>query len=250
MGLKIADLLRWRSNVQLRDANGNYINANGDIVDNKEDAVTIYLRVIGDDDLDESYRLARIASADKRHALEQKDSIDWKEASQPIMEADEEACKVLIRNAKNNNLEAEARANVPRPDLPELEEFAVDPDAASLEEQEKYQAAIDKTDEEYEKAVQEYIDVRKKVVDAELEGLSLDDLRTKALEEVSTILALGEFYAELFDQKAFRGSYLDKTYKERAFDNMNEFKNTDGGIKQQIIDAYLDLEQNGANAKK
>jgi len=249
MGLKIADLLKWRDSVTLKNDDGEEINEQGLPLQQGEEPITVYLRIIGDDDLAVSYRMARVASQRKRESLTKQDSLDWEEASKPIVEANREQLIALINQARTSNLEPEARSGVTRPELPEIEEFAVDPDAASLAEQEAYQSAVEKVDEDYEKAVREYIEVREAVIKDELSNLSDDELKALALDEIGTILAMGEFYAELFDQKAARGSYLDKTYKIRAFDNVEDFKSATSGIKQQIIEAYLALEQRADGLK-
>jgi len=248
MGLKIADLLKWRDVVTLKNEQGEEIDETGQPTEEGK-GVKVYLRVIGDFDLSESYRLARLASAEKRRNLEDKTSTDWQEATRPIKEATAEQATVLIKQARSSNLEAEARANVPRPDLPDIEEFAVDPDAASLAEQEKLEAAIEKIDEDYEKAVSDYIETRTTIIEAELATHSLEELRDLAMDEIGTVLALGEFYAELFDQKTARACYLDKTCKEKAFDTVDEFKSTASIIKGQLIDAYIKLEQGSSDVK-
>ncbi len=255
MGLKIADLLKWRDVVTLVNEDGKEIGEDGQPLEVDEEGNTkgeplkVYLRIIGDDDLSASYRLARIASAAKRRSLEDKSSVDWEEASRPIMEAKAEECKVLIKQARTSNLEAEARAGVPRPDLPELEEFAADPDAATLAEQEQFEDAIEKVNEDYEKAVSDYMETRIKIIEDELSNYDLKKLRETALDEIGTILALGEFYAELFDQKTSRACYLDKTYKERAFDSVEEFKSASTVIKDQLINAYVALESRAGDVK-
>jgi len=249
MGLKIADLLKWRDSIVLKNDDGLEINEEGNPLKEGEEPLRVYLRIIGDDDLAISYRMARMASARKRESLTKQDTLDWEEASKPIMDATKEQLVALVNQARTSNLEAEARSGVTRPELPEIEEFAVDPDAASLAEQEAYQAAIEKTDEDYEQAVKEYIQVREDVIKDELKQLEVEELRALALDEIGTVLAAGEFYAELFDQKAARGSYLDKTYKVKAFDSVEDFKSSSTTIKQQIIDAYLALEQRADGLK-
>lgn len=249
MGLKIADLLRWRDSVVLKNEEGQELNAEGQPLEEGQEPLTVYLRVIGDDDLGASYRIARIASQEKRRRLEDKESLDWKEATQPIEEATKEQLTALVLQARTSNLAAEARSSVKRPDLPELDEFAVDPDAASLAEQEKYQAAVDKTESDYEAAIEEYIKVRTDVAENELKGKTIKELKEYALNEVGTLLAMGEFYAELYDQKTARACYMDKTYKEKAFDSVEDFKSSAPVIKQQLIDAYAALETRADGAK-
>jgi hypothetical protein len=237
MGLKIADLLKYRTSIVLTKQNGE------SILDDKGIPIVVYLRIIGDDDLVASHRMARFASSAKRRALQDKDSLDWKEATQPIIEGSAEELRVYIKQAKTSNLTAEARSSVPRPDLPELEEFAADPDAASLFEKEQFEEAVDKVEADYQKALEEYIDIRTRVINEDLAAIEdIEKLREIALDNVSVLLCIGEYYAELYDQQTYRACYLDNTYRERAFDSVEEFKSADSFIKNQLIDKYLALE--------
>lgn len=235
MGLKIADLLKYRGEITLTDKAGNEI-----LYEDKP--VVVYLRLIGDQDLEESYKVARAASADYRAKLRDSNSLEYKERVLPVLEADEKQCIDIIKASRTSNIEAEARANTERPELPELAEFAQDADAPTLEEQEKYDAEIARIEKEYEDAVANYKQVREAVVEDELKDTLIDDLRTLAAIEIVAILTLPVFFNELMDQKLYRASYLDKTYRERAFDTVEEFKNADAVIKDQLITKYLELE--------
>jgi hypothetical protein len=244
MGLKIADLLKWRTTVILLDQEDK------PILDDDKNPINVYLRVIGDDDLEASHRAARLHSATIRKQLQDKTSDLYKDRVEPIMEASREDCESIVSQYRASNLESEARANVTRPDAVTLEEIAIDPDAATLEEQEKLDAAQAKQDEEYEAALKEYVDVRKAIIDAEIKEMSLDDLRTVAKEEIGGVIALSEFFNELMEQKLFRGAYTDKTYKHKAFDSIEEIKKTAPVIRQQLFDAYLELEFDPDKVKK
>ena len=68
---KLADLLRWKKEVTLRDKNGKKLE-------------TVYLRVIGDNDMQEIYRSARITSADRRKNLRDPESEDYRDNVEPI----------------------------------------------------------------------------------------------------------------------------------------------------------------------
>ena len=51
MGLKIADLLKWRDSIVLKNDEGLEINEEGNPLKEGEEPLKVYLRIIGDDDL-------------------------------------------------------------------------------------------------------------------------------------------------------------------------------------------------------
>lgn len=244
MGLKIADLLKWRTTVILLDQDGN------PILDDSNNPITVYLRIIGDNDLEEAHRAARIQSAQIRKALGDESTDAYKDRILPIMEASRQDCIDIIMQYRTSNLEAEARANTVRPELVTIEEIALDPDAPSLEEQEKLDSEQEKVDAEYEAALKEYVDTRTEVIRAEVEAMSDEELHEVARTEMSGVIALADFFTELMEQKVYRGAYSDKTYKVKAFDSLEEVKETSPTIRQQLFDAYLELEFDPDKVKK
>lgn len=244
MGLKIADLLKWRTAVILNDQNGN------PILDDKKNPVTVYLRVIGDNDLEEAHRQARIRSATIRKELSDSTSDTYKDRVAPIMEATREDCIGIIMQYRTSNLDAEARVNTVRPELVKLEEVAVEPDAPTLEEQERLDSEQEAQDKEYSDALKNYVETRTAVIKAEVEAMSDDELRETAKTEISGVIALAEFFTALMEQKIFRGTFTDKTCKERAFDSIEEVREANSTIRQQLMDAYLELEYDPDKVKK
>lgn len=243
MGLKIADLLRWRNSVQLKDPDGN------PILDSKGQPVTVYLRVIGDDDLQNAYKVARVISSDTRKKLRDKESIEFKDQVEPIREATKEECIQLIKTARTQNFDALAYSNIERPDPVELEEIAEDPDAPTLEEQEKLDAANAAQDEEFQKALKEYRETKERELEEELNQKPLEELRTQAEEEVSNITSLALFLQAVQDYKMIYACYNDKTFKERSFDSIEEYRSTHTVIKDQLAEAYFRLEAGTGDLK-
>ena len=110
MGLKIAELLRWKTSIQLKDADNQLI------LDDKKKPVTVYLRVVGDEDLQNAYKEARVHSAEKRRVLRDETSVEFKDQIEPIRDASREDCMELIKIARTQNFQAEANLGVTRPD--------------------------------------------------------------------------------------------------------------------------------------
>lgn len=244
MGLKISELLKWRSPLVLNGHDGK------PILDEKKKPVTVYVRVINDDDLEEAHRQARLASATLRKRLQDKDDSLYQDRIDPIMDASREDCIEVLTEYRTSNLPAEARAKVVKEELVTLEEVAIEPDAPTLEEQEKLDVELARQEERYQKAIDEYIADRKSVIVAELEQMDLEQLRLTATAEVAGLMALAEFFTRLVQEKVVRGTYTDKEYTKKAFDSIEDFIATDSVIKDQITEFYSTLEYDPDKIKK
>lgn len=236
MGLKISQLLRWKTSIILKDELG------AEVKDEKGKAITVYMRVVGDEDLQRAYKLARIESAAKRKALRDETSIEFKDQVEPIREASREDCLELIKTARSQNFSSEAYSNTERPDDAKIEEIATDPDAPTLEEQEKLDAENARIQKEFDDAINSYIETKLTEIDAEFATVDLDNVRSIAELEVSNITSLALFLQEVLDQKIVAACYVDKDMTERAFDSVEDYRVSSSTIKSQISEAYMKLE--------
>jgi hypothetical protein len=233
---KLASLLRWKRKVELKDEHNN------PILDENGSPVIVWVRLLGDFDLQEAYKRSRVESSKMRELLRTPESPEYKDQVEPLFEADEEQCKEIIRAAKGANWTADAYSVVERPNLIEMSEIAIDPDAPTLEEQEKLDKQNEELDVKYKKDVEDYIDTKSKELEAELSVLNLEELREKAKFEVSNVMPLSTFVVSLNDEKVWRSVYVDEGCKERGFSNIGEFREASPIIREQLIKAYINLE--------
>src|SRR3990170_5609765 len=145
---QLVDLLRWKKEVLLKDISGNPLKS-------------VYLRIIGDYDLQESYRLARIASSKKRALLRDTESDDYKDEVNILDEATPEQCLEIIMAAKSTAFENEAVSANERPELLGIDAVAMDPDAPTLEEQETLDKKREDAEQAYQKNLVEYVETKK-----------------------------------------------------------------------------------------
>ena len=148
----------------------------------------------------------------------------------------------MIRAARGINWFAEAQSTVIRPDAIKIEDVAVDPDAPTLEEQEKVDSDNLEINKKYQEDINEYIETKTKELDTQLEEIDLGQLRLLAQIETSTIMPMNIFAKEVQDQRVWRSVYTDKTYKQRAFDSIEDFRQADEYIQEQLTAAYAKLE--------
>lgn len=209
----------------------------------------VWLKVLGDESIKEAYKYARIESAKKRAQLRDMNSSDYQDEIESVAQLDTDTLKDIISASKENDFTRESVAAVARSELPKIEEIAIEPDAPSLEEQEKLDKAEERVTTEFMRAVEQYVQQRKEELNARLENATREELVEMAKEESAKIIPMQAFMVELDDQKGFRGTFLDKECKTRAFKTIEEFKDTHTTIKSQIITAYKQLEMNPDDVK-
>lgn len=233
----LADLLRYKDDV--------------DIIDPRTGKVVskIWLRVLGDMDLTIAYKEARLASAEKREALRNPETKDYKDEVLGVADLTIEEQKDVIRASKLASIVNEASLAVTRPELPKIEEVAVEPDAPSLEELENFDKLELSIEEEYGKKIDEYIAQKTEVLNAELEIMSEEDLLKSAQEEVSTIIPFSLFLTELNAQKIFLGAYNNKECTDKTFATLDEFKQLPKPVQDQLFAAMTNLEISGPTIK-
>ena len=236
MGLKIADLLRWRTSITIKQENGE------PFLNDDNEPITLWLRIVGDEDLQDSYKVGRVASAKKRKEMRDITSDDYITAIEPMLDAPKEALIEVVRTARTQNLYAEAVSVIERPDELQIEEFAIDPDAPTLEEQEQYDAAVAKQTLDYAKAIGDYQIDRVTTIEKELDLLTREEVLTIAQDEISDIAALTAFFTAMTEYKMSKAVYHDKICREPAFADVREYRQTAPIIRDQLVEAYQKLE--------
>lgn len=209
---------------------------------NKKPIKKVWVRVLGDFDLNKAYKASRVASNKKRLALRDSTSEDYQDEVMGVADLTREEKEDLVRTARMSIFVSEAQVAVKRPDLPELEEVAVDPDAASLEELENLDKTENKVEDEYQKKLQEYVTDKVNELNAELKEMSDEKLLEVASFEISNVVPFSVFVSELNDQKIFYGTFKDKYCKDREFDNLMDVKNLPREIKDILVETISNLE--------
>ena len=202
----------------------------------------VWVRVLGDYDLNKAYKVARIASSKKRIALRDPNTEDYQDEVVSVQDLTREEKEDIIKTAKTTTFIAEGQSNIQREDLPKIEEVAVDPDAAGLEDLEILDKREKEIDESYRKRLQEYIETRIKDLEASLKDKTEEEITSMAMYEISNVMPFSIFMTELSEQKLLLGTFKDKTCKEKEFDSLEDIKNLPKAIKDQLLEAIATLE--------
>ncbi len=209
----------------------------------------VWVRILGDEDLRDAFKFSRIASAEVRARLRDKTSDAYKDEIGALGEQPRENWEAIILAYRENTFSNEAPTVVVREDLPELEEMSVKPDAPSLEEQERYDRAIEEQNEQFKKAIEDYVQTKLAETQEELSKMSDEKVLEAASREYSNIESLRTFMEELGIQQGYRGCYTDEACKNRAFSSIEAFRNAHTSVKAQIIEAYKSLELDNDDIK-
>lgn len=225
----ISDLLNWKREVTITKQDGGTL-------------AKIWIRLIGDFDLQEAYRQSRIASSKKRAALRDPESFDYQDEIQTLEAANEIELKNLIRTSAENTFLNDAIAKINRDELPKMEEIAVEPDGPTLEEQERLDVEEEKVDTSYRDKIDEYTSGRLKVLNAELDEMTREELVERAKVEYVAIAPMSVFINELEAQKLWRAVYKEKDCKNRMYASIDDYRAEYQFIKTQLSAAYAGLE--------
>jgi hypothetical protein len=235
--LNLADLLRYKEEIEIIDPRTG------------KGVSKIWLRVLGDLDLTIAYKEARLASANKRDALRDPESKDYKDEVLGVADLTIDEQKDIIKASRLSSIVNEASLAVDRPELPKIEEVAVEPDAPNLEELEKFDKLEMTIEEEYGKKIDEYIEQRTQILDAELDQMSEEEVLKTAQTEVTNIIPFSLFLTELNALKVFLGAYNNKDCTDKTFNTLDEFKQLPKTVQEQLIVAMNNLEISGPAIK-
>lgn len=203
--------------------------------DSKE-VMSIYMRLVGDAELNRARVFAIRSSSELRKSLKTKDSDERIAMVPELNEFNKEQLinAMVIYNINEFTKQAIEEANVPYP---------VEPDSdASLEEQEKYQAKVDSFDENRTEEVRKIIDKKVANLKKSLESQDESKIAKDVEELIISQLCETRMIEKFREYCAYAGSYKDKNYKTRLFQNFDEFDNLIPEIKNQFIEYYTTLE--------
>lgn len=209
-----------------------------------------WVRLLGDDDLKEAYRWARIASSERRALLRDINSPEYRDEIAQLDGIPKENIVAVILAAREQEFSNEALINTVREELPSLEDITDRPDAPSLEDQERLDRLTEEADERYNTALQQYVTSKIEEHAAILMDTDSAEVLRLAKSDMANIQALDAFVAELNDQKGYRGTYDDKECRIHSFDSIEEFKSSSSVLKNQIISAYSELDMGTDKVKK
>lgn len=207
-------------------------------------ALDIYLRLVGDEDLNKARVFAIRKSAELRKELKNTNSDIYMAFIPDFSELTKE---MLIEMQLGLSVGRFTREAVKEVDLPYPKEIDTE---ASLEEQEIYQREIDDYPIKRNKLIQDYLD---KLINTERERLTTLSKETIEKEYENLLineLCEQEMLTRFREICVYFGTYRDREYTKRLFKSYEEFSNLLSYIKDQFINYYIGLEIGADELKK
>jgi hypothetical protein len=203
----------------------------------------IYIRVVGDADLNRCRIFALRKSAEQRRKL-----LDYNSDERMALIADYQAVTkenltnaLILYSKEEYTSEAIDNVNIKQP-----KELLSD---ATLEQQELYQKEVDEYPQKREKAILDYISKKFESKKKELDALSKRELYDRFSVAAINESCRNEFLRAYRSMCAFFGTYKDSEYKDRLFSSYDEFDNLPTQVKAQVIEDYISLEIEMSNLK-
>jgi len=212
--------------------------------DNNQELLKVYLRIIGDEDLNRVKVYALRESNKLRKKLKDLDS-DERIAYLPDPSTVQKEALVevsLMSSMRRFAKDATENAKMQLPTEPRSD--------ATLEQHEKYQEVVDEWPDTRSNRIEEEL---RKIIQKETERLnSLSKEELFSFYESALISELCEMqmldsYSEM---SAYLSSFSDPEFKNKMFESLEEFKNLPKAIKDQIEKGYQSLDIKVDDLKK
>jgi hypothetical protein len=208
-----------------------------------KDKLEVFIRLVGDADLNRARVYGLRKSADMRKKLKDLDS-DQRIAYIPdisVIDKDGVINTLLLYRSREFATKAVKEVQVKIPKEPDSE--------ATLEEQEKYQEFVDNYLDKRQKEIDKYV---AKLIESErkkLEERDLESLYKDYENEMINQICNGEMVNKYREFCTFCGTYKDSKFKKRLFESLDEFLNLPSEVKDQLTENYLKLEVGGEDLK-
>lgn len=226
----ISKLFQWREEKKIKDING--------------EEFTVYMRLIGDAELNRARVAGLRASGELRKKFKDINSDEYLAyvPDDESMELENLVELYLYLNMPNYRESIEKTTKIPFPKEVSSE--------ATLEQKEKYQEEVDNYPNKRLEVIRKELD--KKV---EKERTLLNKKPKEYVIDLYKKLIINNMCESRLNT-VFLGTsvvfatYKDNEYKERLFKSFDEFDNLPTFAKEQFIEAYIDLQINVTNLKK
>jgi hypothetical protein len=227
----LSKLFRWEGEVEIKDQKGDV-------------ATKVYMRIVGDKDLNQARVYALRQSADLRAKLRDKESDEYKAFIREALAADKENLLAGIKLLSMEEITRQARENV-------VVKFPKEPDTnASLEEQEKYQKTVDEFPEKFGDLVRKEAEKILKNLEKDLKKLSDEEIQNEYVSKTINYVCTQEMNRSFVDRCVFGATYRDSEFKEKYFLTFDNYENLATEVKEQLREGYQNLELGMQEIKK
>lgn len=206
------------------------------IMDTKNEPFDVFIRLVGDAEVNQSRVYAIRQSNEYRRKLRDSNSDEHITYIPEMSELTKEQLIESVLSYSMREFTEQARDDAKLPEPKELS------GSATLEDQEKYQAEVDsypaRQQEHLKTYVEKLIDKKRK----ELGKLSEEKIYSSLVSLLIDHLCENRMLEAFRDMTTYLGTYSDPDYKVKLFESISDFIDLPSEIKRQLIDKYNILE--------
>jgi hypothetical protein len=220
----ISQLFKWSKPVEIEDTLA-------------DKSVTLYLRLVGDADLNRARTESLRASGVLRKQLKDPKSDQRSAFLAEIDEAKNKEtlvsyCQVLLMES----LQKQAIANI---DVPRPKELKAD---ATLEQQEKYQKKVDEYPKKFADAVTDELTKLQEEEGKRLNALTKKQVHDEYESLIVNRLCNQEMLEVYYDHIVFHATYSDEAFTTKTFETYEAYDNVASQVKEKLTEEYKSLE--------
>ena len=227
----ISKLFLWNTEVEIKDDAGTVLK-------------TVWMRLVGDADLNRARVISLRESSKIREALKTENSDEYMAYIAPLKFTEKENIVAGIKLLNMGDYMDEARTSV-------ITKFPVEPPSdASLEEQENYQKIIDEFPLKWDKDLDKELKKIDKRESTRLEELDIEVLKKEYIDKLIGYICQSMMNSTFHSYCTYFGTYEDKKFRRRVFRSYDDYSNISPKTKQKLEDAYKELEISVPELKK
>jgi len=229
--VEVSKLFDWKREFEIVN--------DSDVVETK-----LFMRVLGDADLNKARVYALRRSMELRKKLRDEDS-DERVAylvDKDMVEEDQLRKFIILFNMRPISEKVQRELKIPYPKPLKS--------TADLEEQERFQQEVDEYQMKKAKAISDAVDSEVKRLEKELKSYDKDRLYKEYSATFINELCEQEVLKAFTEMSTFLGTYKDVDCTERFFTSIDELKNLHPDLKEDFISAYQTLDMGAEELKK
>ena len=214
------------------------------VVTSNGNETPVFMRLLGDADMNRSRVAALRKSAELRRKLRDVDSDERLAFIKDIEDIEVESLVAVITVFSMRTLseKAQSKSKIRPPKPPKSD--------AKTSVHERYQAEIDSYPIRRQEEIKELLNKEVEAMKNSLSAESKDTLYVKYVNAMIDEICEQELLKEFKAQCCYYGTYADSDLSKRLFSSFEEFDNLQPGLKQQFITEYSSLELHGEDLKK
>jgi len=204
----------------------------------------VFMRILGDADMNRSRVAALRKSADLRRKLKDINSDERMAFIKDIDDVDMDTliAVVIVFSMRSISESCVPKLKIKAPKMPRSD--------AKTSAHEKYQAEVDSYPDRRQEELKALINKEIELAKETLEKDSKDNIYKKYVEAMIEEMCEQELLREFKSQCCYFGSYKSQDLSERLFASFEEFNNLEPNLKQQFLTEYSSMEIHGDDLKK